>query len=152
MTEYRRDKTMEDVLANTQRVNGCMLWKGGQHQQGYGMMRQRGQMRSCHSVVAELKYGYKPDKYHGERVTRTCANKLCLHPEHIVIVESADIKRRRYHCKTRLLTQQQVREIRQKYAEGSWGIGARLSEEYGVSPYVIYATVSNKLYKELPDE
>jgi len=152
MIEYKKDKTMEEVLANTERDGDCMIWKGGQHRQGYGMMRQRGEMRSCHSVVAELKYGYKPDKYHGERVTRTCDNKLCINPDHIIIEKSSDIKRRRYHCKDRKLTQEQVREVRKRYAEGEWGIGQQLAKEYNVSSYVIYATVSNRLYKELPHE
>lgn len=152
MTEYKKDKTLEDVLENTERDGDCMLWLGGQHRQGYGMMRQRGKMRSCHSVIAELTYGYAPDKYHGERVTRTCKNKLCLNPEHIIIEKSSDVKRRRYHCKDRKLTQEQARDVRKRYAEGEHGIGAKLAREYNVSSYVIYATVYNRLYKEIPGE
>jgi len=152
MTEFRKHKTLEEILENTERDGDCMIWQGGKHRQGYGMMRQRGEMRTVHSVVAELVYGYKPDKYHGERVVRTCDNNLCVSPDHVIIEQTANLTRKRYHCKNRKLTQEQVREIRQKYAEGSWGIGSRLAKEYNVSTYVIYATVSNRLYKELPDE
>jgi hypothetical protein len=152
MTEFRKHKTLEEILENTESDGDCMIWQGGKHRQGYGMMRQRGEMRTVHSVIAELVYGYKPDKYHGERVVRTCDNNLCVSPDHVIIEQSANLTRKRYHCKTRLLTQEQVREIRKKYAEGSWGIGSRLAKEYNVSSYVIYATVSNRLYKELPDE
>ena len=152
MAEFRKHKTLEEILENTERDGDCMIWQGGKHRQGYGMMRQRGEMRTVHSVIAELVYGYKPDKYHGERVVRTCDNNLCVSPDHVIIEKSANLTRKRYHCKTRLLTQEQVREIRKKYAEGSWGIGSRLAKEYNVSSYVIYATVSNRLYKELPDE
>jgi hypothetical protein len=152
MTEVRKHKTLEEILENTERDGDCMIWQGGKHRQNYGMMRQRGEMRTVHSVVAELVYGYKPDKYHGERVVRTCDNNLCVSPDHVIIEQTANLTRKRYHCKNRKLTQEQVREIRQKYAEGSWGIGSRLAKEYNVSSYVIYATVSHRIYKELPDE
>ena len=152
MTEFKKHKTLEEVLSNTKLEGNCMIWQGGKHRQGYGMMRQRGEMRTVHSVIAELKYGERPTKYTGTRATRTCGNNLCVSPEHVIIEESANIKRRRYHCKNRKLTQEQVREIRKRFAEGGWSIGTILSKEYGVSSYVIYATVSNRLYKELPDE
>jgi hypothetical protein len=145
-------KTLEDVLERTELVNNCLVWTGATHRQGYGMMRQAGEMRTVHSVVAELKYGERPTKYNGTRVTRTCGNKLCVNPDHIVIEESSKIKRRRYHCKNRRLTQEQVREVRKRYAEGEWGIGRKLAKEYNVSHNTIYATVYNRLYKEIPDE
>jgi len=152
MTEFKKHKTLEEVLSNTKRDGDCMIWQGGKHRQGYGMMRQRGEMRTVHSVVAELKYGEKPTKYNGTRATRTCGNKLCVSPEHVIIEESSKIKRKRYHCVNRKLTQEQVREIRKRYAEGEWGIGMRLAKEYNVSQNTIYATINNKLYKEIPDE
>lgn len=152
MVQYKREKTLEEVLGNTQYDNGCMLWRGGQHQQGYGMMRQRGKMRSCHSVVAELKYGYAPDKYHGERVTRTCKNNLCLNPDHIIIEKSANIKRRPYHCVNRKLTQDQARDIRTRLENGERGLPKKLAEEYDVPRYIIESIKYNRSYKEIPNE
>jgi hypothetical protein len=152
MKEIRKHKTLEEVLSNTKREGNCMIWQGGKHRQNYGMMRQRGEMRTVHSVVAELVYGERPTKYNGTRVTRTCGNRLCVSPEHVIIEESSKVKRRRYHCKNRKLTQEQVRDIRKRYAEGEWGIGTILAKEYGVSSYVLHATVSNRLYKEIPNE
>ena len=145
-------KTLDDILERTEPENDCLIWTGATHRQGYAMMRQAGEMRTVHSVVAELKYGERPTKYDGTRVVRTCDNKLCVSPDHVIIEQTANLTRKRYHCKNRKLTQEQVREVRKRYAEGEWGIGQKLAKEYGVSTYVIYATVSNRLYKELPDE
>ena len=152
MTEVRKDKTLEEVLANTGLFGDCMLWKGGRHQQNYGMMRQRGEMRSCHSVVAELKYGYKPDKYHGERVTRTCNNNLCIAPDHIIIEKTANIKRARYICKNRKLTQEQARDIRKRVAEGDHTTTGTLAEEYNISKNMVYGIKYNRMYKERDDD
>ena len=152
MTRFSAHKTLEEILENTERDGDCMLWKGGKHRQGYGMMRQDGEMRSCHSVVAEFIYNERPTKYTGTRVTRTCTNKLCLNPDHIIIQESSKIKRRRYHCKYRKVTQEQAREIRKRYAEGKRGIAKILAKEYGISTHTVYATIGNRLYKEIPNE
>lgn len=143
---------LEELLEYTTYQDDCMLWKGGKHRQGYAMIRKDGKMRTVHSIIAEMKYGYTPDKYSGQRVTRTCDNLHCINPDHIIISNTADIERKRYHCKSRKITQEQAREIRKRYAEGGWGIGKKLAKEYGVTSNTIYATVANKLYKEIPDE
>lgn len=152
MTLKRPAYTLKEILEKTERDGDCMIWQGGKHRQGYAMMRQAGEMRTVHSVIAELKYGERPTKYNGTRVTRTCGNKLCVNPDHIIIQKSSDIKRKRYHCKNRRLTQEQVREVRKRYAEGEWGIGRKLAKEYNVSHNIIYATVYNRLYKEIQNE
>jgi hypothetical protein len=152
MTLKRPAYTLKEILEKTERDGDCMIWQGGKHRQGYAMMRQEGEMRTVHSVIAELVYGERPTKYNGTRVTRTCGNNLCVSPEHVIIEQSANLRRKRYHCKNRKLTQEQVRDVRKRFAEGEWGIGTILAKEYNVSTYVIYATVSNRLYKELPDE
>jgi len=152
MAHKRPAYTLREILSRTKREGDCMIWQGGKHRQGYAMMRQDGEMRTVHSVVAELQYGERPSKHNGTRVTRTCKNKLCINPDHIVIKRTSDIKRRRYHCKNRKITQEQAREIRAKFKAGGWGMGRKLSEEYNINKHTIYAICSNKLYKELPDE
>ena len=130
----------------------CKIWRGGKHEQGYAMMRFNGEMGTVHSIIASLKYGYKPDKYSGERVTRTCKDKLCVNPDHVIIQKSADIKRKRYHCKDRKVTQQQAREIRSRLEHGERGLSGKLAVEYGVKKCVIDSIRYNKTYKELEDE
>jgi len=59
----KKVKTLEDILERTERVDDCLIWTGGMHEQGYGMMRQDGKMRTVHSVIAEMKYGYISEKF-----------------------------------------------------------------------------------------
>ena len=149
---YKIDWNISTISKFSNEQGDCLIWRGGKHRQGYAMMRYKGNMRTVHSVIAELKYGYKPTKYTGTRVTRTCGNKMCVNPDHIIIEEASKIQRKRYHCKARKITQEQAREIRKRYAEGGWGIGMKLAKEYGVTHNTIYATIANKLYKEIPNE
>ena len=118
------------------------------------MMRYEGNMRTVHSVIAEIVYGEKPDKYNGVRVTRTCDNNACVNPEHIIIRSASEIQSEAFtygKSKSRF-TLEQAREIRRKFKEGSWGIGIRLAEEYGVSTGTIYAIAGNRMYKDRTNE
>ena len=141
-------KTIADILERTERDGDCCIWKGAIHKQGYGMMRQDGKMRTVHSVVAELKYGRKPTKYGGERVTRTCNNIACVNPDHIIIDAASDIQKRAAPSSKRALTQEQAREIRAKYRPYGWGAAPKLAKEYGVRENLIYSIVHNRTYKE----
>ena len=143
-------KTIEDILKRTEREGDCRLWVGAKHVLGYGMMRQNGVMRSVHSVVAELKYGRKPTKYGGERVTRTCDNVDCVNPEHVVIKAASDI-RSGIFPRQRTLSMEVVRDIRKEYAKGDWGRGTRLAKKHNISTNMVYAIAANRIYKELPE-
>ena len=140
-------KTIEDILERTERDGDCCIWKGATHVQNYGMMRQSGEMRSVHSVVAELKYGRRPTKYSGERVTRTCDNNLCVNPEHVVIVDASEIQSGIFP-KPRTLSMETAREIRKEYAKGDWGRGKRIAEKFNISTNMVYAIANGRIYKE----
>lgn len=146
--------TLKDILERTEREGDCLIWQGGKHVLGYGMMRQDGEMRSVHSVVAEMIYGERPDKYNGVRVTRTCENKACVNPEHIIIRSASEIQSEAFvdGRSNSKFTMEQAREIRRKYKEGSWGIGTRLAEEYGISTSTVYAIIANRMYKDRTNE
>lgn len=143
-------KTIEDILERTERDGDCCIWVGAKHVQGYGMMRQEGVMRSVHSVVAELKYGRKPTKYGGERVTRTCENIDCVNPEHVVIVNASQIQSGIYP-KKRTLSMETIRAIREDYANGDYGCGPKLAKKYNISVHMIYSIAANRTYKELEE-
>ena len=140
-------KTIEDILERTERDGDCCIWVGAKHVQGYGMMRQEGVMRSVHSVVAELKYGRKPTKYGGERVTRTCDNVDCVNPDHVVIVAASEIQSGIFP-KPRTLSMETAREIRKEYAKGDWGRGKRIAEKFNISTNMVYAIANGRIYKE----
>lgn len=140
-------KTIEDILERTERDGECCIWIGAKHVQGYGMMRQEGVMRSVHSVVAELKYGRKPTKYSGDRVTRTCDNIDCVNPDHVIIKDACEIQSGIFP-KPRTLSMETVRAIREDYAKGEWGRGKKLSEKYNISTNMVYSIAAGRTYKE----
>lgn len=131
-------KTIEDILKRTEREGDCRLWVGAKHKQGYGMMRYKGKMRTVHSVIAELKYGEKPTKYTGTRVTRTCDNVACCNPDHIVQVTHSQVmtsfvKTRKPKRGARAeLSREQVVEIR-NYPDEGWGTNEKLARKFKIN-------------------
>ena len=146
----RRPKnwTLSDILANTRKENECLIWKGGTHSQGYGMMRYERTMRTVHSVVAEIKYGTKPTKYTGTRVTRTCYNLLCCNPDHIIIVDAGSIQRGNAAERGRF-SDEEIIEIRRQYDEEYyWGIVSKLAKDYNVTANHMSAICRRWIYKK----
>ena len=142
-------KTIEDILENCERVGDCCIWKGATHTQGYGMMRQKGVMRSVHSVVAELKYGRKPTKYGGERVSRTCDNNLCANPEHIVIVPAHTLLRGKRIVRGKF-KDDDIREIRRRFDNEYYhGIVTEMAKQYNVTVSLISGICSRRIYKRI---
>lgn len=149
-------ETMEDLHARCELdADGCLLWQGGKHPQGYGMIRWNNEkMRTCHSIVAELKYGYYPRRGSSHKVTHTCNKPHCLNPDHIEIRSASFI------CKNiairsgriRTLSNDDIRYIREEYARGEWGMGHRLAEKFNRSPQTIYGIVKGRIYAELYDD
>ena len=146
----RRPKhwTLKDIVANTRKEDECLIWKGGTHSQGYGMMRYERNMRTVHSVVAELKYGTKPTKYTGTRVTRTCNNLLCCNPDHIIIVDAGSLQRGNAAERGRF-TDEEIIEIRRQYDEDYyWGIVSKLAKDYNVTANHMSAICRRWIYKK----
>ena len=144
-----KEVTIERILERTERDGDCMIWKGATHSQGYGMMRVNGEMRTVHSVVAELKYGRKPTKTSGDRVTRTCDNAACVNPDHIVILDASFILKGKTVVKGKF-SEEQIREIRRRYNEDRYhGIVRDLAREYNAKESLISAICRNRLYKRV---
>ena len=147
MPYYVKEWTLETIKAFSDPEYDCCIWRGGKHKQGYGMMRFKGKMRTVHSVIAELKYGFAPTKYGGVRATRTCENVACCNPDHIVIKDACEIQSGIFP-KRRTLTMETVREIREDYARVEYGRGKKLAKKYGISTHMVYSIAGNRTYKE----
>src|SRR5215831_15396182 len=68
--------------------DGCWLWTGCRDWNGYGKIGAplRSYPLYAHRVSYELTKGVIPS---GHMVHHTCHNKLCVNPDHLVLVESA---------------------------------------------------------------
>ena len=129
-----KEWTLKDITDKGRPFNDCLIWTGGKHSQlGYGMMRYKTKMRTVHSVIAEIKYGTKPTKYSGTRVSRTCNEPACCNPEHIIIVDAGSLQRGNATERGRF-TDEEVIEIRRRYDnEWYWGIVSDMAREYSVT-------------------
>ena len=141
--------TLSDILDNTRKENDCLIWRGGTHAQGYGMMRYETEMRTVHSVIAEIKYGVKPTKYTGTRVTRTCDNLLCCNPDHIIIVDAGSLQRGNAADRGRF-TDEEIIEIRRQYDNEHYhGLVGKLAKDYDVTVNHMSSICTRRIYKKV---
>jgi hypothetical protein len=152
----RKKHTLEEILERTYYHDDCMIWEGGYHKLGYAMIRHGNEMRTVHSVIAEFKYGQRPTKYSGVRVTRTCKNRGCCNPDHIIIKDAGQIMLDRdpenVGGRKGKLTDDEIRYIRKEMRKKIYGRGSALAEELNVSGNTIYAIMAGKLYRKVKDE
>jgi hypothetical protein len=81
----RKPKPFESYVEKT---DGCWLWKGARHGNGYGSFRYNGKIRRAHHVAFEIHKGPLPKL--GNRssdlvVMHSCDNNMCVNPDHLSI-------------------------------------------------------------------
>jgi hypothetical protein len=148
-------------------ADGCWRWQGGKLN-GYGSFGIRGartsqtHCRPAHRVVYELMYGEIPP---GMDVCHQCDNRDCVNPFHLFLgtrqENILDMVRKGRHgsvtrpesqtrgegVNTAKLTEEQVRAIRRKRAEGR--SNNSLANEYGLTNRYIWRIVARKTWKHV---
>lgn len=128
----------------------CWLWTGANsgRKWPYGLLgtKRGGPLLKAHHVSWEMHYGPVPI---GKWVLHKCDVTLCVRPDHLFIgtaaINTADmvIKGR---CATEKLTQEEVDQIRSRYAPGKISMAA-LGEQYGVSQGAIWFIVHGRSWR-----
>jgi hypothetical protein len=82
-------------------ANGCHVWVGGKHRQGYGMVSlyntelQDRQMQVSHRVAMMIALNRELER--GEFVVHEfCDNPLCCNPAHLIVGDATDRNRVQY--------------------------------------------------------
>ena len=129
----------------------CWEWTAFQLIEGYGTIGWGKKVCRSHRVAYEIAFGEYPDTLH---VLHHCDNPACVNPNHLFLGTNSDnirdkvAKGRAQHLYgeqhgKHKLTNEQVAEIRQRYAQG--GVSYRqLAEEYGVDHSQIGNIVKRK--------
>jgi hypothetical protein len=134
--------------------NGCHLWTACTSQGGYGRFRYLGRIVKAHRYAAGM-VDWPP-----EIVTRHLCNvAACVNPEHLTFGSHADNMRDMVDAGRQAkgvdhggakLTEEQVLEIRRRYAAG--GVTQRaLGDEYGVDHSLISNIVRRKKWTHLDE-
>ena len=135
-------------------ANGCHLWTACTNQDGYGRFRYLGRTVKAHRYAAGM-VDWPP-----EIVTRHICNvPACVNPEHLTFGSQADNMSDMVEADRQAkgtdngnakLTEEQVIEIRRRYADG--GVAQRpLAAEYGVHQPLISDIVRRKRWKHLDE-
>jgi hypothetical protein len=127
--------------------SGCILWAGVKTRLGYGAFGTP--PKAAHRFAYELANGPIPNGLH---VCHRCDNPGCVNHEHLFLgtrsENMADMRSKGRQCRgeakySSVLTEDDVREIRRRYADG--GVFYKeLAAAFGVSPPLICRIVNRK--------
>ena len=133
----------------------CWVWTGViNNVSNYGYMMVKGKQKRAHRLSYEFNKGMIPIEL---IVMHKCDNKVCVNPEHLELgtlrqnSEDATLKglqekgEDRYNSK---LTEEKVKEIRQKYAAGGYS-QKQLAREYNISQRLVWAIVHRTRWKHV---
>lgn len=147
-----RHATADQRLRNigwTVTAAGCWEWKGATKDGGYGKLGYKGKIVLAHRLSYETYVGPIPN---GHFILHSCDNPPCINPEHLAPgdhAENMDQMTTRNRSTTgeadgmAKLTDEQVAEIRQRYAAGGTTTGA-LGAEFGVTQQHVSALITRK--------
>ena len=82
-----RANTILDIDRFFRVDDGCWLWFGPKHKQGYGQIKINGRMHKASRLMYEYFYGVKPEKW---KVCHTCDTPSCVRPNHLFLGTQLD--------------------------------------------------------------
>lgn len=168
VVEKPRKPTREEVfwsLFDKTAPNGCWVWQGYRHPNGYGIFGLSGDRDYIHRLAWKLTHGPIPDGLH---VCHHCDTPICGNPEHLFLgtpadnMHDRDAKGRGYFSRPDAvhgrqgenhpfakLTTEQVAQMRFFYGRGL-ARQIELSRIYGVSDKNVSSIIRGKTWTHIP--
>lgn len=134
--------------------NGCKLWIGTRHADGYGRFKTRdGVAHRAHRWIFGQLNGYLPDEVMHRCDTPLCVNwERCLLPGNNALNIADKVSKRRHvfgeRMNTAKLTEADVREIRRLYSAGGASLRG-LGRAYGVTHRNIRLIVIRETWQQV---
>lgn len=136
--------------------NECWNWTTGLDKKGYGVFKLNGKVEKSHRCSLFLEKGEAPiDKPFA--LHKCKQNTKCVNPNHLYYGNHQDNKKDQIKDGTysrgetngnSKLTEEQVREIREKYIPNKYK-QQKLAEEYNVNHSTIYKVINNESWKHI---
>jgi hypothetical protein len=125
--------------------SGCFLWLGATTLMGYGNISFQGRSFHAHKLAWLTHRGLVPD---GLEVMHKCDVPSCVNPDHLELgthkQNMTDAKARGRLKRSPELTQEKVREIREKCARNANRV--LLAEQYGIGRRTLYRILDGEAW------
>lgn len=139
--------------------DGCWEWRGAKNRLGYGMLSGpefKGGVVRAHRFAYALLIGPIPK---GMVICHRCDNPSCCNPDHLFAGSQSDNihdmwrkgrNRTPYgeRASAAVLTEAQVREIRDVYARGAMN-GVEIAACYGIGRSTVYSIINQETWKHV---
>ncbi len=130
MRGQRNGARMKKLVELGASPNDCWTWIGNVSKRtGYGKKQWYGKSILAHRWVWQMFFGKIPD---GLVINHKCSNKICVNPQHLEVVTTAENCR---HGKGTKLTPSIVRAIRE--IEPQRGDRLAIANLYGITPMTV---------------